>query len=120
MNEADWVKKIWHVLDEQPNIKLLTGVERRLWDKTRVDILTDSLAIEVDWVQKWPEAIGQSCWYAINTSRQPGICLLVEDFTKQARFIYRAQVVIERYNIILWLVDTTKSVLYIAGHSINI
>lgn len=42
----------------------------------RVDIVNDSFAIEVDFSKKWKQAIGQSIWYGMNTSLQPGIVLI--------------------------------------------
>jgi len=60
--------------------QILQGkVEYRLPDATRVDILTDTLAIEVDFAKKWYEAVGQSCHYARCTDRAPAILLIVTD-----------------------------------------
>ena len=60
--------------------QILQGkVEYRLPDATRVDILTDTLAIEVDFAKKWYEAVGQSCHYARCTDRPPAILLIVTD-----------------------------------------
>lgn len=50
--------------------------EFRLRDGRRVDVLTDDYAIEVEWPEKWPEAIGQSVGYAIETKKQPCVYLL--------------------------------------------
>jgi len=52
-------------------------VEHRLSDGTRVDILTDDLAIEVDFARKWYEAIGQTAHYARLTEKKPAILLIV-------------------------------------------
>lgn len=52
-------------------------VEVRQRDNSRVDIVTDSLAIEVDRPHKWTEAIGQSLHYARLTKLKPGIVLIV-------------------------------------------
>lgn len=43
-----------------------------LSDKTRVDCLTETHAIEFDFAGKW-EAIGQSLHYGLMTSKTPGI-----------------------------------------------
>ena len=57
--------------------KELGGVaEYRLPDGSRVDILTPSVAWEVEWVEKWPESIGQSLFYSLSTDREPGVILL--------------------------------------------
>ena len=52
-------------------------VEQKLSDGTRVDILTDDLAIEVDFARKWYEAIGQAAHYARLTGKKPAILLIV-------------------------------------------
>ena len=50
-----------------------------LSDRTRVDCLTDTHAIEYDWGRKWSEAIGQSLGYAFETNKRAGIVLILED-----------------------------------------
>lgn len=110
MNEAGWTLKIWRHIDFGPSQELFTGLERRLWDNTRVDILTTDWAIEVDWAYKWTEAVGQSMWYSLVTHKEPGICLLCKNFKDDKNFIYRCSVVCTKYNIMLWLVDTEKSI----------
>jgi hypothetical protein len=72
-----------------------TATEFRLADGTRVDMMTGSHAIEVDYARKWAEAIGQSLHYAAATGKQPGIILLLED-ERDARYVRRLQNVIGR------------------------
>jgi len=45
----------------------------------RCDCVTDEYAIEVDFSNKWAEALGQSLHYAAELDRTPGICLLLRD-----------------------------------------
>ena len=45
-------------------------------DGTRCDILTDTHAIEVDFADKWAEAIGESLNYAIQTGKKADIVLV--------------------------------------------
>ena len=78
-------------------------VEFRLWDGTRVDMLTADYAIEADWSHKWAEAIGQSLYYAALTDKKPGIILLVKSTADEARFIYRCQTVCQKHDIRLWI-----------------
>ena len=56
------------------------GMERenRLPDGGRVDCLSATLAIEVEWARDWYHAVGQSLYYASATGRKPGIVLLCE------------------------------------------
>lgn len=110
MSELDWTYRIWKLIDSKYN-DLVIGRERRLWDGTRVDLLTSKWAIEVDWAKKWSEAIGQSVWYALNTNKDPGVILL-SDIIKDKSYIYRCRTVCTKLNIMLWLVDTNKSLIY--------
>ena len=54
------------------------GTEVVLRDRTRVDCLTTTHAIEVDFAKKWAEAIGQALHYALMTNRTPGVALIVQ------------------------------------------
>ena len=79
---------------EFANITLQGHIEYRLKDKTRVDILTDDLAIEVDFAPKWYEAIGQACHYSSLTGKRPAILLIVraekdEKYVKAAKNVCR-------------------------------
>lgn len=109
MRESDWILKLWRYVDRSTD-KLLIGKERRLWDNTRIDILTSTYAVEVDWIYKWQEAIGQSLWYSCVTGKKPGICLLCTDIKNQFNHIYRCHTVCIKYNIDVWLVDTQTSI----------
>lgn len=77
--------------------------EVRLWDATRVDLLSETHAIEVDYAPKWAEAIGQSAYYALVSKKKPGIILLVKDVKKERRYVYRCQTVCAKYDIDLWI-----------------
>lgn len=46
-------------------------------DKTRVDCLTETHAIEFEFAPKWAEAIGQSLHYAALTGKRPGVVLIM-------------------------------------------
>ena len=48
-------------------------------DGTRCDILTDTYATEVDFADKWSEAIRQSLNYATQTGKKAGIVLVRKD-----------------------------------------
>lgn len=55
------------------------GVEEYvLSDRTRVDCLTDTHAIEFDFADKKYEAVGQSLHYAVMTGKKPGIVLILD------------------------------------------
>lgn len=109
MTEAEWILRMWKYIDESPQSKLLIGKERRLWDNSRVDILTSQYAIEVDWAYKWKEAIGQSLWYSVVTTKAPGICLLLKNIADDSMDIHRCNTICVKYDIALWLVDTSSA-----------
>lgn len=67
-------------------------------DGTRCDIITEEFAIEVDWAEKWAEAIGQSLYYAAQTGKRPGILLILKD-PKDQRFLQRLQTVIHEFQL---------------------
>jgi hypothetical protein len=59
--------------------KYCTGhKEYVLDDKTRVDCLTDTHAIEYDFGYKWAECSGQGTYYAVKTRKLPG-CVLIKE-----------------------------------------
>lgn len=75
-------------------------VDYRLWDGTRVDMLNDTYAWEVDWARsdKWAEAIGQSLYYAQVTGRKPGIILIIKQQSEE-RYVYRCAVICAKVGI---------------------
>lgn len=78
----------------------------RLYDKTEVDIINDTFAIEVDFSEKWAESIGQSLFYAEMTNHKAGV-LLVVNSNLDERFIKRLMTVAVRKDITVWLMDYT-------------
>ena len=42
----------------------------------RIDVMTDTLAIEIDWPHKWHEGLGQSLHYAATTGKQGVLALI--------------------------------------------
>ena len=75
--------------------------EARLWDGSRVDLLSEDTAWEADWASKWTEAVGQSLYYSLVTRRKPGIILLIRAPDEEAHFVYRCQAVCARHDITL-------------------
>ncbi|MGI9278682.1 MAG: hypothetical protein ACR2PX_03510 [Endozoicomonas sp.] len=73
-------------------------VEARLEDGRRVDCITNSHAIEMDFANKWPEAIGQSLDYAMLTKKQAGIVLILKKSADQ-EYWDRLQLVIKHYQL---------------------
>ena len=92
--EAEWCAE----LAPKYNAK----VEVRLWDKTRVDLLNDTYAIEVDFAKKWAECIGQALYYSAVTGKKPA-CLLIAEKNSEERYVYRCQTVCAKHGIKLFV-----------------
>lgn len=74
-------------------------------DGTRVDILTSTHAIEVDFAKKWGEAIGQSLNYGFQFDRKPGILLILESPSDRKHLI-RINSIIRHYDLPIEVWDT--------------
>lgn len=44
----------------------------------RVDLLTNEVAYEVAWARDWKESIGKALWYGMQTHRDAGVILIIE------------------------------------------
>lgn len=65
------------------------GVEEyELSDKTRVDCLTDTHAIEFDFANKWAESIGQALHYGFMTGKKPKVVLILDSKYKDQQRVY--------------------------------
>lgn len=73
-----------------------------LTDRARVDCLTLTHAVEVDFASKWAEAIGQALYYSIATGKSPGILLIMEDRDDE-RFLKRLRAVTDTVGITVWV-----------------
>lgn len=77
------------------------GIEEyELKDKTRVDCLTDTNAIEFDFANKAYEAVGQALHYGIMTGKKPKVVLILDgaDWKKQLVYYHRIKKIGETYN----------------------
>lgn len=92
--------------DDHVNFHCKGNIEHVLSDRTRVDCLTTTHAIEYDWGKKWAEAIGQSLYYSAMTGKKTGIVLITNPRTK-ARYLKRLNKAIEAHNldIDVWTID---------------
>lgn len=71
-------------------------------DRARVDCLTSTHAVEVDFAPKWAEAVGQALYYSIETGRSPGILLIMEE-SGDERFLKRLMTVTGMTGITVWV-----------------
>jgi hypothetical protein len=79
--------------------------EVELPNKTRVDCLTPTHAIEADWAKKWYEAVGQSLYYASLTGKRAGI-LLIQQNEWDTMYYQRCLETIRHYHLpidVWWL-----------------
>jgi len=73
-------------------------------DKTRVDVLTDTFAIEVDFADKWSQSVGQSLYYANKLHKKAGIVLVINGL-EDDRFVQRLMSVAIKHDITVWVID---------------
>ena len=80
--------------------------EHVLPDRTRVDCLTDSHAIEFDWGKKWHEGIGQSLYYGFQTGKRAGVVLIITR-RKHYKYWIRLNSTIEHHRLPIdtWLIE---------------
>lgn len=81
-------------------------VETILFDRTRVDCITEQYAIEVDFAYKWAESIGQALYYASVTGKKPAVMLIVDH--DEHRFVRRFHNATKGLDIFLYTVDKQR------------
>lgn len=67
-------------------------------DKTRVDCLTKTHAVEFDFANKWAESIGQALHYQLMTNKKAKVVLILENPSKQKLYYKRVKKLGEIYN----------------------
>ena len=65
-------------------------------DKTRVDCLTDTYAVEFDFANKWAESVGQALHYGLMTGKKPKVVLILDN-NKQMVYFKRVQKLADKY-----------------------
>lgn len=83
-------------------------MEYVLPDLRRVDCLTKTHAVEVDFAAKAAEAIGQSLMYAHETGKQPGILLIIEQ-PKDLKYLDQIHPITDRLGIRLQIISPTPT-----------
>lgn len=87
-------------------------MEYVLPDKTRVDILTEDVAYEVDFAVKWAEGIGQALHYSTMTDRDAGLILIIEKSTDE-KYVQRVLHImkIKSLRLVLYTYDNRTGIL---------
>ena len=80
-------------------------MEKRLQDKSRVDCLTDEYAIEVDFMKKWAEGVGQSLYYSEMTNKKAAVGIIVSDNNNDKRQMNRLQLLAKKYDIKIFKIE---------------
>jgi hypothetical protein len=91
LHKERWYQDIWCT---ERNGK----IEYRLLDRTRVDCLTKTHAVEHDFARNWPEAIGQALHYGRMTGKRAGIGLIIET-QKEEKYYKQLMDNIKFYNL---------------------
>ena len=73
-------------------------IEVTLSDHTRCDCITGTHAVEMDFANKWYQAVGQSLHYALQTNKRAGILLIIES-PKDRKYLERLNRVIRHNNL---------------------
>lgn len=73
-------------------------------DRARVDCVTNTHAIEFDFAKKWAESIGQAQYYGAVLDKTPGVVLIVENSSKDMRYVERVRKVADKRGMTLWLI----------------
>jgi hypothetical protein len=74
-NEAAWTSALAAAMGGQSEVKVAFG---------RADVLTQKYAVEVDFLPKWKEGMGQAIHYADVTDRRPVLAVIHQERPDQA------------------------------------
>ena len=96
-NETTWIKRLADKYKAKSEVVLA--------DHSRADLVSDTVAYEVEWAYKWKESIGQCELYSILSNRKPGVILLVRDRDEEQRHILRCAAVCAKLGIELCIED---------------
>ena len=64
----------------------------------RVDCITEDYAVEIEFAQKWHQAVGQALDYGMLTDKKPGIVLILRN-TKDHHYLKQLEEIIEHYKL---------------------
>ena len=84
-------------------------MEVRLSD-SRIDILTEDYAIEVDRVSKYLEGINQALRYAEASGRKPGLALYIDGDPDALELLIKAKALCEESKIRFWFINEYVSI----------
>ena len=88
-------------------------------DKTRVDCLTKTHAVEFDFANKWAESIGQALHYGLMTDKKPKVVLILDNPKTQMVYYKRVQRLGRKYKFDTEYVTDDILQLDESGHCFN-
>ena len=99
-NELEWTKYI----AESKN-----GTHQYICpDQSRVDVLTDEYAYEVEWANKWKEAPTQAILYSMLTNKKPAVILLMRGNKTEKVYYLRCLAVCGKIGVRLETLNINK------------
>jgi hypothetical protein len=95
-HEPEWSKALAVHVDGK--------AEYRLPDKSRIDVLTDEYAVELDWLHKWHEGVGQALHYAELSGKEPVVAIGIKEMDYDREKLKLAKRVANKSGIGVWVV----------------
>jgi hypothetical protein len=100
-NERGWIQYLAkNMKDAQPEFETPDG--------SFADIVDEEFAIEVEWIKKWKESIGQAVLYGLMLNKRPKVIYLTRGHKEEDKYILRAQMVCKALNIAVEYFPTTS------------
>ena len=73
-------------------------------DRSRIDVLTDEHAVELDWLHKWHEGVGQALHYAELSGKEPVVAIGIKEKDYDREKLKLAKRVANKNGICVWVV----------------
>lgn len=73
-HEKEWTSALANTINGKSEVQV---------DRGRVDVMTDVYAIEIDFLRKWHEGLGQAIHYGDDSSRIGVLALIIEGIDKE-------------------------------------
>lgn len=88
-SEKEIANYIQHLIGGEREVSVTSG---------RIDLVCGERAFEIEWANKWKEAIGQSLWYALQTNKKAGIILILRN-RKDYKYLIQLNTTIQYGNL---------------------
>lgn len=73
-------------------------------DRSRIDVITDEYAVELDWLHKWHEGVGQALHYAELSGKEPVVAIGIKEKDYDREKLKLAKRVANKNGIGVWVV----------------